>query len=1200
MSLLSIHEQKSFDEVENAASQILYRCIDCRNCQKCKNNEKIESISIKEEVEQDLINQSVTVDHVHGITEAKLPLVENPVHKLAPNKKKALAVYNSQLKRLSKHPKDKEDVIRSEAKLQELGHVEYVCNLTEDQQQRLKENTIQNFIPWSVVWKDNSLSTPCRVVFNASLPTETGFSLNDILAKGRNNMNLLVEIFIRWRSHAFALHTDVQKMYNTVKLREEDWSLQRYIWHPTLDPKCIPQEKIIKTLIYGVKSSGNQAERGIRMTSALLKNEYPEVHQIVTKDIYVDDCLTGERSAQQLHQRADELSLVLLKGGFNLKGFTFSGAKPLKQLSDDGESIHVAGLKWYSEKDFLKLDVSPVNFSQRLRGKQITSSNEIPNNLTRRQCLSKVSEVFDLTGMITPLTASMKIDLHTLVERKLDWDDTIPADLMPVWSSNFEMINEITNLRFKRTIVPEDAVSLEIETLDCADASSSLVCTAIYARILRKTGKYSCQLIFSRSKLIPTGMTIPRAELFAANVNAHTGEIVKRSFGKLHVKCTKLTDSQVTLHWINNQELPLKQWPRNRVIEILRFTEPTQWKYIKSADMPADLGTRKGATLKDVDIDSSWQNGFKWMRSNDTEFPVKTYDEVKSICIAASEKSNEIINANKVNLSTYLTQYQDSVLARYKFSKYIIDPNKFRFEKVLRILALIKRFIRKCKENVNTSRKKSSESISYLKVSDEEINEASAYFFKKATDEVIHFSTKDKYQKISIEKDGILYYSGRILPSQEITSVQTMTDAMRDLSSLTFCVPLVEKQSPLAYSIINEIHWYHESARHSGVETTLRYTMKYAFIMEGRDLVKQINKSCIRCKILLKRTLDVSMGPISTHSLTIAPAFYVTQTDIAGPFKAFTPHNKRATVKIWLVIFCCITTSTVSMKVMENYCAASFIQAFIRFSCEVGYPKIMLIDEGSQLVKGCQEMMLNFRDIQQQLHQNQKVEFEVCPVGGHNMHGKVERKIKSVKESIEKMLHNERISVLQWETTASQISNSINDLPLALPYSNANLEYLDLITPNRLRLGRNNDRSPSGVLSVSSDPSKFDKVNKVMFNTWFEAWLISHVPRLMHQPKWYNSDRDLKQGDIVLFIKNEKELCNHYQYGKVISTKPSSDGKIRSVEVLYRNSNESVDRTTTRATRQLVRIHCVDELDIVQELGEVATLYDIKYKLDHQ
>ena len=445
-----------------------------------------------------------------------------------------------------------------------------------------------------------------------------------------------------------------------------------------------------------------------------------------------------------------------------------------------------------------------------------------------------------------------------------------------------------------------------------------------------------------------------------------------------------------------------------------------------------------------------------------------------------------------------------------------------------------------------------------------------------------------------------MYYTGRILPSQEVTSVQTMTDTMQDLSSTTFCVPLIEKYSPLAYSIINEVHWFHESAKHSGVETTLRYTMKYAFIMEGRNLVKQVKSNCIRCKILLKRTLNVSMGPVSPFNLTIAPAFYISQTDIVGPFKSYSSHNKRSTIKIWLVVFCCSTTSTTSIKVMEDYTTMSFVQAFIRFSCETGYPKLLLIDEGSQLVKGCEDMRFNFRDSQYKLHVNHQVEFQVCPVGGHNMHGKVERKIKSIRESISKSIHNERLSILQWETIASQVSNSVNNMPLSLAYSSPNLEYSDIITPNRLRLGRNNERSPLGIVTVTNDPTKISQANERIFNTWFEAWLISHVPKLMNQPKWYNSDQDLKTGDIVLFLKNEKELCNDYQYGKVKSMKVSEDGKIRSAEILYRNSNENTDRITTRATRQLVRIHAVDDIDILQELGEVATIGDMQFKLQHQ
>ena len=40
---------------------------------------------------------------------------------------------------------------------------------------------------------------------------------------------------------------------------------------------------------------------------------------------------------------SEELEIVLARGGFSLKGFTFSGKPPPAHLSADGESINVAG-----------------------------------------------------------------------------------------------------------------------------------------------------------------------------------------------------------------------------------------------------------------------------------------------------------------------------------------------------------------------------------------------------------------------------------------------------------------------------------------------------------------------------------------------------------------------------------------------------------------------------------------------------------------------------------------------------------------------------------------------------------------------------------------------------------------------------------------------------------------------------------------
>ena len=64
----------------------------------------------------------------------------------------------------------------------------------------------------------------------------------------------------------------------------------------------------------------------------------------------------------------------------------------------------------------------------------------------------------------------MKSDLHTLVERGLSLNDRIP-DLKPKWNSHFEMMQEIGKVKLKSPVVTEDAVNININTIDATDAS---------------------------------------------------------------------------------------------------------------------------------------------------------------------------------------------------------------------------------------------------------------------------------------------------------------------------------------------------------------------------------------------------------------------------------------------------------------------------------------------------------------------------------------------------------------------------------------------------------------------------------------------------------------------------------------------------------------------------------------------------------
>ena len=729
-----------------------------------------------------------------------------------------------------------------------------------------------------------------------------------------------------------------------------------------------PKWKVIKTLIYGIRSSGNLAECGLRRTVALGRDEFPKAYDVVTHDTYVDDTLSGAESLEEVMHVTDELEVSVSRGGFRLKAFTISGQDPSENVSSDLEFVAVAGLKWFPKGDFLMFNIAELNFNRKLRGQKSDGNvGIIPEILTKRDCVSKVSEIFDPLGRLAPILGGMKLDVSVLHQRSLDWDDPIPAELRNIWVANFDLMEEIGKIRFSRAIVPEDAINLDLETIDVAAAGEGLVCAAIYARFKRRNGEHSCQLVFARTKIVHD-ISMPRAELVAAVLNASTGHVVRLSLKKFYKRAWKLTDSQVVMHWINNTRSALKMYVRSRVGEIIRLVDRSEWYYVRSADNIADLVTRKGARIEDVGSDSCWVRGSPWMRGEESSFPIVTVEQLVLSSRERAEANKEKVlevDPESCEKSAYMIKYvPDEVGERFKFSKYVINPCRFRFRTVVRILGLVFLFIQKitkCRQNrcfdflkkrqfvLSMSKQGGGEysvsqvhafgksEIVVVHLSEEILNAARNYFFKKAALEIKHFVDKSKYEDKSVWKDGILYFTGRILPMQEIAREPSLENVSLDLAASTFCVPMTDARSPIAYAVVSEVHWHDPDVNHGGVESVLRYSQSTAYIIEGRTLVKSMKTSCAKCRILQKKGVRVAMGPVGENNLKIAPPFNLCQVDLCGPFSAYSPVNKRATLKIWLVVFCCTVTGAVDSRVMENYTTETFISAFVRFSCRFGY-----------------------------------------------------------------------------------------------------------------------------------------------------------------------------------------------------------------------------------------------------------------------
>jgi hypothetical protein len=1190
-------EERRLWKVEELGTESPYRCVSCRKCSQCRDGPSLEATSFKEEAEQALIEESIELDLASQTVWAKLPFVEDPAEKLRPNRFVAEKVLKAQLEMFRKNPTMREDALKSHQKLEERGYVLVEDDLPDSYKQAIGSTPGAGyFIPWRTVYNEGSLSTPCRIVFDASSKSPGGESLNGVLAKGQNRLSKLQHLLIRFRKGAAAVTADISMAYNGMKLRPEFLKYQRYLWKKDLLPENPTVVMVVATLIYGVKPSGQQCQVSLEKLALHFEKKAQCMNgaRVLREDTYVDDILSSQDSVATCEKVGRDIVEILAAGSMGIKALSFSKCTPSEKVSADGVFVGVAGYLWNTLEDTISLDIGPPRLGRAKRGKKpVPVAGDIRVALsqcfTRRILTGLVAGIFDPLGLTTPVTAGFKLDLHELCRLKLDWDDPVPAHLLDKWVGNMETIQELKHVVFRRTVIPEDAANAKVELLVATDASQNLGIVAVFGRVLRKNGMFSCQLMMGRSKLL-TGLTVPKAELKSAMVGAVTASVVRRNLGSLYSGTTFVTDSTICLYWISQDDRPLQVGVRNAVCEVRRFSEVADWHHVDTDQNIADLGTRK-AEVGDITTGSEWQDGKEWMRLPRAQMPIKTAADVT---LSAEEKRQAAEELRAKDVRGHLIALVSSAVAdRYSHSKYLVDPCSHSWSRAVRILSIALKFVNKCREKGAAKAKDRSELGSLAPrvvcLSQEDIAMGENYFFKKATREVLQFVKPKDYRSCTVENNGILYFSGRLLNSNQVTPLE---EAMFDLSPTTFVRPFVDRHSPVAYSIMLEAHW--STANHLSATTTYRESLTVAYINKGRELAQEIRDACCFCKRYKARMVEVEMGRIHESRLTIAPPFTLCQVDLLGPFEARCEHNHRSTVKVWGVIFKDPASGAVFVHAMSKCDTSAFIQAYTRFAARFCHPKKLFPDEGSQLLKACQEMEISWVDVSFTLNSMYKVgvEFTPCPVGGHNFHGQVERSIREVKKLFETVYKGVKLDLLGFETAFAWISNELNNLPLCLGSRYKNLEMLDLITPNRLVHGRANRRAMSGLCTFEK-PSKMLAKMEDVFNAWWEAWyrerLLDYVAK---PPKWVRSDLSLKIGDVVIFQKKAQEQVLGqpiWTIGRVVEAKESaSDGKVRDVVIEYRNNGERKFRTTHRASRSVAVLHREDELDLMQELSLAA------------
>ena len=1199
-------------ESDAAGADVTYRCVSCRNCPKCKNSEVLESASLREESEQALIENCVTYDADNKRLVSSLPFVLSPKEKLLPNRFQAEKIFCSQMKTVSKSDDVRSDVLASFNKLADKGYLKPVSSLDPDLQRDVLDDTQGAYIiPWRCVWKENSLSTPCRIVFDASARTPGGASLNCTLAKGENRLNSLASILLKFRCKPAAFSTDIRLAYNQIALDPVHLKFQKFLWKKDLLEENPTELFVVTTMIYGVKPAGNSLMAGFSKLSDFVVANHPEHApgaDALRNSTYVDDVAHSADTPEQAKATASSLDQTLGYANIGVKGYVFSGEPPPAEMSPDGKNVGLLGLAWAPEGDTISLDIKPLYFGKPTRGKlpDFVRGDILPSlekNFTRRNLLGKVASVFDPIGLVTPVMTRFKLDLHSLVTCKFGWDEKVPDEYLDRWVRNLSDIQSLRDIAFRRTIIPADAVDTNVELVVSADASQHIAVASVHARVKRKDGSYSCQLVCAKSKLVKS-LTIPKAELRAAVLASHLAHSVKFCLSTQLQRTIYVVDSSIVLFWLSSDERPLEVLVRNCVIDIRRFSSPSQWYHIDSCNNVADLGTRD-ASVDDLQLDGEWQNGKAWMKLPFDQMPIRTVEEVRLTGeekrVAAEEVKNNSLSG--VMLPLLVSKVQQ----RYKMSSYLIDPCKYSWGRATRVMGVIVKFARKVSPNQFKPEWAPAPGIDGCEVvyryrdkdvlSREDIRYGENYFFQVATREVEQL-IKSTELKNTEKRNGIIYSTGRILDGTEVLAP---VQVMFDIHPLCFVKPVCDRYSPVSYAIM--VYSHVKDGIHRSATATLRESRNFAFILRGRDLANEVRAGCRACIRFKSRLVEVEMGKLSQDRLCIAPPFYYTQVDLFGPLTAQCQHNHRSVIKVWGCTFKCPATAAVSVHAMPGYSTDHFLQCYTRFSSRYGHPTRLMIDEGSQLKLACKSMEINVTDLTNTLggRYNVGIDFRTTPVGGHNQNGVVERSIRSIQELFKKVFYGLKMDITAIETAFCWISNQLNNVPLCLGNRTSNLDSVDLITPSRLILGRASTRASGGYARISP-PSRLVEKMDLVFQGWWKIWEAEKLADYIPQASQGNgASVTVGVGDIVLMLKNPDEVKLGgpiWRIARVTEVETSaSDGLVRVATCQYKNPAEKGFRYTRRSVRKIAVIHQENDLDYVQELNAAAKSVQIQFFL---
>ena len=755
-------------------------------------------------------------------------------------------------------------------------------------------------------------------------------------------------------------------------------------------------------------------------------------------------------------------------------------------------------------------------------------------------------------GIAGPFILTGKLILQELITLKIGWEEAIPAGQELNWMRWLEELPKLEAFEVARALKPDGfgtIVSCQLHHFN--DASMAGYGAVSYLRLANDKGQVHCSIVMAKSRVAPLKkMTIPRLELAAATVAVRLNAIITKELEIPIDQTIFWTDSTTALRYLNNDTGRYQTFVANRVAIIKDESSPSQWRFVRSEDNPADDASRgvKADTLLDK---TRWFHGPDFLRKEESEWP-RLPDSFED----KEEEDVDVIQPKVCCVTRAQETATDRLLDHYS--------DWYRLKKAVAWMLRFKKYLQ-----AKRLRTKSASLLSVTELEDAEkaivqhvqrIVFASELRSVSAQDsaDIDIDQKKQLVKKSQLRKldpvfvDGLLRVGGRLAlaPISDSAKHPIILPARHHISDL----------------IIRHLH---SQVGHQGREHTLARLRESYWLIRGSSGVRRVLKACYSCRRRQGRPVEQKMADLPTDRVTSdQPVFSSVGIDLFGPF--YTKRG-RAQVKRYGVVFTCLATRALHIEVADSQSTDSFINALRRFTARRGPVKLIRCDNGTNFVGAERELRKELGNLNQtQIHESMlkcNIEWRFNPPCASHFGGVWERQIRSIRKVLNAMLTQHVLDDEGLRTLLCEVESVLNSRPL----TTVSADYRDCepLTPNHLLLFKGGHVSP-GVFTEDDMHSKRWRKIQYLADSFWSRWRAEYLPLLQRKQKWNNIRQNLSTGDVVL-IMDEALPRGQWPLAKVEEVTKDQKGLVRQVTVRRGTS------LLRRPVSKLVRIVARDE-----------------------